>query len=92
MQERELICATIGVANHTDISGRKTAQKIDRGSRTEKGNFRRIARWTIVLNAFAAFNVGLLSVAVCSAKASDALPLVQIPQDEAPHHDATEWE
>ena len=45
----------------------------------------------IALNAFAAFNVGLLSVAVCSAKAGDALPLVQIPRDEAPHHDSTEW-
>jgi predicted secreted hydrolase len=30
-------------------------------------------------------------VAAFSADAADALPLVQIPQEEAPHHDVTEW-
>ena len=46
----------------TDISGRETAQKIERGSRTEKGSFGRMA--SIALNALAAFSVGMLSVVV----------------------------
>jgi hypothetical protein len=40
MQERELNCATIGVANRTDISGRATADEINRGLRTGKARKR----------------------------------------------------
>ena len=36
MQRREFDCATIGVANRTDISGSATADEIDRGFRTGK--------------------------------------------------------
>jgi hypothetical protein len=36
MQERELNCATIGVANGTDISGWATAEDMNRGLRTGK--------------------------------------------------------
>jgi predicted secreted hydrolase len=39
----------------------------------------------------AALIVGILCVGAFSAEAVDALPMVQIPQDEAPHHDVTEW-
>jgi predicted secreted hydrolase len=91
MQERELVSATIGVANNTDISGRETAQKIDTGSRIKKGSLRQITRSMIALKTLAAFSAWMLSVACDRAKAGDALPSVQIPQDEAPHHDETEW-
>jgi hypothetical protein len=40
MQERELNCATIGVANDRGMSGRATAEKIKRGLRTAKGRKR----------------------------------------------------
>ena len=35
--------------------------------------------------------MGTFSMAARSANAGNASPLVQIPQDEAPHHDETEW-
>ena len=89
MKESELICATTGVANTPNIGGKEATQKTYRGSETEKGSW--IARSAIALNALAAFSVGMLFAAVYPAKGSDASPLVQIPQDEAPHHDETEW-
>jgi predicted secreted hydrolase len=79
MQERELISATIEAANNIEA-----ANSLGIG-------LRRIARWSIALNALAALGVGTFSPAVYSAKAGDASPLVEIPQDEAPHHDETEW-
>jgi septal ring factor EnvC (AmiA/AmiB activator) len=49
MQERELNCATIGVANRTDISGRATADEINRGLQTGKErSFWRIACLTFL--------------------------------------------
>ena len=89
MKQRELICATIGAANTWNTGGREATQKMYRGLETEKGNW--IARSTIALNALAAFSVGMLSAAIHPAKGGDASSVVQIPQDEAPHHDATEW-
>jgi hypothetical protein len=88
MQERELICETIGVANTPNTGGKEATQKMYRGSETEKGSW--IARSATALNALAAFSVAMLCAAVYPAKGSDASPLVQIPQDEAPHHDETE--
>jgi hypothetical protein len=37
MEERKLNCATIGVANRMNISGRATAEEKDRGVRIGKG-------------------------------------------------------
>jgi hypothetical protein len=55
MQERELNCATIGVANRMDISGRATAEKTNRGLRIGKGrSFGRIASLTILRSLIAA--------------------------------------
>jgi cell division protein FtsB len=55
MQERELNCATIGVANRTDISGRATAEETSRASRIGKGrSFGRIASLTILRSLIAA--------------------------------------
>src|SRR5260221_5598327 len=55
MQERELNCATIGVANSTDISGRATAEETSRASRIGKGrSFGRIASLTILRSLIAA--------------------------------------
>ncbi len=54
MQERELNCATIGVANSTDISGRATAEETSRASRIGKGrSFGRIASLTILRSLIA---------------------------------------
>jgi predicted secreted hydrolase len=89
MQETELICATIGVANNVDLSGRETAHKVSRASQAGKESFRPIPK--ITRNALAVFSVVMLSVAVYSTKADDTEPAVHIPQDEAPHHDVTEW-
>jgi len=55
MQERELNCATIGVANRTDISGRATAEETNHGLRIGKGrSFGRIASLTILRSLIAA--------------------------------------
>jgi trimeric autotransporter adhesin len=55
MHERELNCATIGVANRTDVSGRKTAEETSRASRIGKGRgFGRIASLTILRSLIAA--------------------------------------
>jgi trimeric autotransporter adhesin len=55
MQERELNCATIGVANRTDISGRATAEETSRASRIGKGrSFGRIFSLTILRSLIAA--------------------------------------
>ena len=61
MQERELNCATIGVANRTDISGRATAEETSRALRIGKErSFGRIASLTILRSLIAAgFVVGL---------------------------------
>ena len=54
MQERELNCATIGVANSTDISGRVTAEETSRASRIGKGrSFGRIASLPILRSLIA---------------------------------------
>ena len=55
MQERKLNCATIGVANRTDISGRATAEETNHGLRIGKGrSFGRIASLTILRSLLAA--------------------------------------
>jgi uncharacterized protein YlxW (UPF0749 family) len=55
MQERELNCATIGVANSTDISCRATAEETNRGFQIGKGrSFEPIASLTILLSLIAA--------------------------------------
>jgi len=55
MQERELNCATIGVANRTDMSGRATAEVTSRALRIGKGrSFGRIASLTILRSLIAA--------------------------------------
>ena len=46
---------------------------------------------TITLSLLAAILVGMFSLTASLAKAADTSPLVRIPQDEAPHHDTTEW-
>jgi FtsZ-binding cell division protein ZapB len=54
MQERELNCATIGVANRTDISARATAEETSRASQMGKGrSFGRIASLTILRSLIA---------------------------------------
>jgi FtsZ-binding cell division protein ZapB len=54
-QERELNCATIGVANSADISGRATAEETNHGLRIGKGrSFWRIASLTILRSLIAA--------------------------------------
>jgi hypothetical protein len=55
MQERELNCATIEVANTTDMSGTATADAIDRSLRTGKGS----KLWRIACSTF----LGFLTVA-----------------------------
>ena len=52
---------------------------------------RRIARRSIAFNALAALSVATFFIPDFSAKAVNDAPLVRIPQDEAPHHDETEW-
>jgi hypothetical protein len=55
MQERELNCATIGVATCTDISCRATAEETNRGLQIGKGrSFGRIASLTILRSLIAA--------------------------------------
>jgi predicted secreted hydrolase len=91
MQKSQLTCVTIEAPKSTTFSRRETNRKVNRCSPNQKGSFRWIARWSIALNVLVALGVGTFSMAVYSAKAGDASPLVQIPQDEAPHHDETEW-
>ncbi len=92
MQQRGLNRAAIRLANNSAMSGKGAAEGINRGSRTENGrSLARIAASTIALKFLAALVAGVLCVGAFSAEAVDALPLVQIPQDEAPHHDVTEW-
>ena len=55
MQERELNCATIGVAKRTDISGRATAEETSRALRIGKGrSFGHITSLTILRSLIAA--------------------------------------
>jgi len=93
MQQTELHLVTIRVANNTGLGGWRTARRINPDSRTEnRRSRRRTATATNVVNFLAAIIVvATFSVAAFSADAADALPLVQIPQDEAPHHDVTGW-
>ena len=50
-----------------------------------------IIKRLITLKAWAALSLSTLLVADFSAKAETDLPRVRIPEDEAPHHDETEW-
>jgi hypothetical protein len=70
MQERELNCATIAVANWTDISGRATAEETNHGLRIGKGrSFGRAARLTILRSLIA---VGfVVALAPLSAQADE---------------------
>jgi predicted secreted hydrolase len=47
--------------------------------------------WKMALNVLMPLSIGMFSAPAYSATADAASPLVRIPQDEAPHHDATEW-
>jgi predicted secreted hydrolase len=91
MQHGDLNGGAIGAADNTDIKCKRTAGEIGRDWPAEKGSFRRIAMWTISLNALLALGIGLPCAPAYSATADAASPLVRIPQDEAPHHDETEW-
>jgi predicted secreted hydrolase len=91
MQHGDLIGGPIGAADDTEIKCKGTAGEIGRDLPAEKGSFRRIAMWTISLNALLALSIGLPCAPVYSASADAASPLVRIPQDEAPHDDETEW-
>jgi predicted secreted hydrolase len=91
MQDGEFICAAIGAASNTDVKCKEAAREIGRSLPAKKGNFRRIAMWTIFLNALVALSVGLPCAPAYPATKDSASPLVGIPQDEAPHHDETEW-
>jgi predicted secreted hydrolase len=57
----------------------------------ENGCGRRIARRSTPFKALTALSVAIFFIADFSAKAGNDAPLVRIPQDEAPHHDETEW-
>jgi predicted secreted hydrolase len=57
----------------------------------ENGCGRRIARRSTAFKALAALSLAIFCIADFSAKAGNDAPLVRIPQDEAPHHDETEW-
>jgi hypothetical protein len=57
----------------------------------ENGCGRRIARRSTAFKALAALSVAIFFIADYPAKAGNDAPSVRIPEDEAPHHDETEW-
>jgi hypothetical protein len=58
MQHGNVIGGPIGAADDTEIKCKGTAGEIGRDLPAEKGSFRRIAMWTISLNALLALGIG----------------------------------
>jgi len=91
MQDEELICGAIGTMRNTNIGCNDIGRQIGESLPADQRSFRRIALWTISLNALLALNIGLPCAAAHAQTADIVSPQVRIPQDEAPHHDETEW-
>jgi predicted secreted hydrolase len=87
MRERELICVPVRPAEIKDRSGEESARETERQSPTKNRRLWQIVKSALVLGTL----VAMLSTSANFAKAGDASPSIHIPQDEAPHHDATEW-
>jgi predicted secreted hydrolase len=92
MQERDFLSAADTAAANLEVAGRGTPRRVRRYLRKQENSYgRRIARRSIAFNALAALSVATFFIPDFSAKAVSDAPLVRIPQDEAPHHDETEW-
>ena len=86
MRERELICVPVRLAKIKDRTGEESARQAERQSPTKK------RLWRVVNSALELGTlVAVLLTSINLAKAGEASPSVHIPQDEAPHHDETEW-
>ena len=85
MRKRELVCVPARPVKIKDRSGGESARETERQSPTRNRRLCQIVKSALVLGT----SVAMLLMSVKLAKAGDASPSVQIPQDEAPHHDAT---